>query len=166
MIWKKIDGFKNYSVSDTGLVRNDKTGKLLKLHLGNHGYYMANLWENNKGNWKTVHRLVAKAFISNPFNKKEVNHKDGIKINNNVSNLEWCTRSENQLHKNRVLKKSRYPIEALNATSKSVICIETGKIYKSISEAARMCGVWQQNISKVLSGEMKTTGGYHWGYAI
>ena len=165
MEWKKIDGFSNYSVSNTGLVRIDNTGTILKFCAGNHGYHMACLWKNNKGHQKTVHRLVAKAFIQNPENKRCVNHIDGNKKNNTVSNLEWCTHSENQLHRSRILKKTRFPAEALNATRKAVLCIETGKVFKSVSEAARQCGLWQQNISKVLNGEMKTTGGLHWGYA-
>lgn len=165
MNWKKIDGFDNYSVSDTGLVRNDTTGKMLKRHIGNHGYYMVNMWHNEKGNWKTVHRLVASAFIPNCKSKPCVNHIDGNKTNNDASNLEWCTYSENQLHRSRVLKKTNFPREAINATSKAIVCIETGVVYKSVSEAARLCNLWQQNISKVLTGKMHTTGGYHWGYA-
>ncbi len=165
MQWKKIDGFENYSVSNTGLVRNDITEKTLKLHIGNHGYYMVNLWKNNKGNWRLVHRLVATAFIPNIENKRCVNHIDGNKKNNAVYNLEWCTYSENQIHRCKVLNKTRFPEEALNATRKPVLCVETGVIYTSVSEAARQCGLWQQNISKVLSGQMHTSGGYHWRYA-
>lgn len=165
MQWKKVEGYENYSVSDTGLVRNDTTRRTLKPCTGNHGYYMVFLHENNKGTQKTVHRLVAKAFIPNTENKRCVNHIDGNKLNNCVSNLEWCTHSENQYHRSRVLKKVRFPEEALRVTRKPVECIETGVIYTSVSEAARQCGLWQQNISKVLNGQMKTTGGLHWGYA-
>lgn len=165
MQWEKIDGFNNYSVSDTGLVRNDTTSRILKPCTGNHGYYMVFLHKNNKGNQKTVHRLVAAAFIPNTDNKRCVNHIDGNKQNNCVANLEWCTHSENQQHRCRVLKKIRLPEEAWEATRKPVKCIETGVIYASVNEAARQCGLWQQNISKVLAGQMKTTGGLHWGYA-
>lgn len=164
MIWKKIDGFDNYSISYDGRVRNDTTLYILKQHIGSHGYYMVNLWQNNKGHWKTIHRLIATAFVPNPENKPQINHIDGDKQNNNVSNLEWCTRSENQLHRTRVLKKTRFPEEAINTTRKAVMCIETGKVFRSISEAARECGLWQQSISRVLSGAMHTTGGFHWGY--
>lgn len=166
MIWKKIEGFQNYSISDDGNVRNDNTMKILKQHIGNRGYYMVNLWRNNKGHWKTIHRLLAVAFIPNPENKLCVNHIDGNKKNNNINNLEWCTHSENQLHRSRILKKTRFPEEALKATRKAVICVETGEVFESVSEAARRCGLWQQNISKVLNGEMHTTGGFHWGYAV
>lgn len=163
--WKKIDGFENYSVSNTGLVRNDITGKKLKMHIGNHGYYMVNLWGNDKGNWRLIHRLVATAFITNTKNKKCVNHKDGNKLNNVVNNLEWCTYSENQLHRVHILKKVRFPEEALRATRKPVVCIETGETYESVCEAARQCNTWQQSISKVLMGKMHTAGGFHWRYA-
>ena len=165
MIWKKIGGFQNYSISDEGNVRNDNTMKLLKQHLNNKGYPMVNLWKNNKGQWKTIHRLVAIAFIPNPLGKKEVNHIDGNKKNNKTDNLEWCTNCENQFHRSRVLGKTRYPEEALRATRKAVVCIETGTVYESVSEAARLCGLQQQNISKVLTNKIRTTGGFHWRYA-
>lgn len=162
MLWKKIDGFENYSVSVEGKVRNDTTMKLLKQCLNNKGYSMINLWNNNKGHWKTIHRLVAIAFIPNPQDKPCINHVDGNKQNNRVDNLEWCTPSENQLHRSRVLKKTRLPEEALKVTRMPVVCVETGRVYESVSEAARLCGLWQQNISKVLDSTSRTAGGFHW----
>lgn len=75
-----------------------KTGLVLKPRISKHGYYYVNIYKNN--NRKTVknHRLVAEAFIPNPENKPEVNHKDGDKLNNKISNLEWVTSSENIYH--------------------------------------------------------------------
>lgn len=93
MEWKQIDN-TNYSVSSTGLVINNKTGRLLKPAIHNLGYLRIAM---NKKSF-LVHRLVAKAFILNPENLPIVNHKDGIKTNNNVENLEWCTHSENNMH--------------------------------------------------------------------
>ena len=61
-------------------------------------YLCVNLWKHNRGSTCYVHRLVAEAFIPNPEDKPEVNHIDGNKLNNNLSNLEWCTRSENNCH--------------------------------------------------------------------
>lgn len=162
MAWKKVDGFENYSISDDGYVRNDTTTKLLKQHTNNKGYLLVNLWRNNKGYWKTVHRLLAIAFIPNPNNYPQVNHKDGNKQNNRIDNLEWCTQSENQLHRSRVLGKKRVPEEALRNTRMPVICVETGKTYESMSEAARQCGLWEQSISKVLNSTTRTAGGFHW----
>ena len=162
MAWKKIDGFENYSISSEGNVRNDNTMRILKPSHNNKGYLMINLWKNNKGNWKLIHRLLAIAFIPNPEGKPQINHIDGNPKNNSIDNLEWCTGSENQLHRSRVLKKVRVPVEALAVTRKPVLCVETGKIYESVNEAARQCGLWQANISKVLNGQIHTTGGFHW----
>ena len=110
MIWKDIEGYEGlYQVSDAGEVRsldrittgnrNRKiNGKVLaKLKTGT-GYYRVDLCKNGKTKRHKVHRLVAKAFIENPNNKPFVNHIDNNPLNNNVSNLEWCTASENSLH--------------------------------------------------------------------
>ena len=162
MEWKKIDGFENYSISAEGKVRNDTTMKLLKSHLNNQGYPMVNLWKNNKGHWKTIHRLIAIAFIPNTKDEPCVNHIDGNKLNHRIDNLEWCSYSENQFHRQHILKKRTVPKEAWETTRTPIVCIETGKVYESVSEAARTCGLWQQNISKVLNSSTRTAGGFHW----
>ena len=95
-VWKKVKDNRTYSVSSTGLVRNDKTGRVLKPWICSVGYLTIKFGLYSKN--KLVHRLVATAFISNPDNKPEVNHKDGNKLNNSISNLEWMTRSENIQH--------------------------------------------------------------------
>ena len=90
---KNIKGYPGYSISDTGVVVGTRN-KPLKLLLTKWGYPYVRL----RGQFKVVHRLVAQAFIPNLLNKEQVNHIDGSKTNNKVSNLEWCTRAENQLH--------------------------------------------------------------------
>ncbi|MBQ9657346.1 MAG: HNH endonuclease [Clostridia bacterium] len=105
-IWKDIIETSNYAVSSLGRIKNTKTNRLLNpSELGN-GYKQVSLKMNDTGKFKKeyIHRLVAKYFIENPDNKKEVNHKDGNKNNNNMDNLEWVTPSENQKHKYDVLK--------------------------------------------------------------
>lgn len=98
MNWKQIAEFPNYEVSDTGLVRN-KANKILKFFKQNSGYLVATLTnEELKGAKRTVHRLVAKAFIENPEGLPEVNHKDGNNLNNEVNNLEWCSKRQNVRH--------------------------------------------------------------------
>ena len=106
--WRDIPGFIGYEVSSLGRVRGiDRLcgnrpgvtkGKILKPFRNKRGYLEVNLYNNSKSTAKIIHRLVAKAFISNDFNKPQVNHIDGNKLNNEVSNLEWMSNSENQLH--------------------------------------------------------------------
>jgi len=96
--WKKISGYENYSVSDFGRVRNDKTGRIMKTLPNAQGYPRVSLYDGIKNISKTVHRLVAVSFIPNLENKPQINHIDGDKINNNVTNLEWVIPSENIKH--------------------------------------------------------------------
>lgn len=95
MIWKVIKNYPNYSVSNTGLVKNNKSNRVLKPWISQGGYYILRLGNSTN---KAIHRLVAETFIINFKNKKDVNHKNGIKLDNNVKNLEWTTRSENCQH--------------------------------------------------------------------
>ncbi|MEI6823905.1 MAG: NUMOD4 motif-containing HNH endonuclease [Bacteroidota bacterium] len=96
--WKEIEGYKNYSISNDGRVMNTKKGKLLCLNKDSRGYYDVTLCNQGKYKHSSVHRLVAMAFISNLHNKREVNHIDANKLNNNITNLEWVTRQENAQH--------------------------------------------------------------------
>lgn len=99
MEWKTIENFENYQVSDTGLIRNKKTNLILKTTIKRkhslYGYEMVYLYNNQGRKCFMVHRLVALAFIPNPNNYPQINHKDENSLNNNVSNLEWCTAKYN-----------------------------------------------------------------------
>lgn len=96
--YKIIEGFENYEVSNLGNIRNAVSKHVLKVKIDRYGYAQIGLYQGRKQHWKTVHRLVATAFIPNPHNKQEVNHISAdpmTKLTNHVGNLEWATRQEN-----------------------------------------------------------------------
>lgn len=99
-IWKPIKDWPDYRISTRGRVISLKGNipRILKQAIGNHGYPVVVLYNKGTKQMKLVHRLVAAAFIPNPENKPEINHIDGNKTNNNVSNLEWIASSENNKH--------------------------------------------------------------------
>ena len=131
--WNKIQNFPNYYVSTFGNIKNITTNKLLKL-CNKAGYYHVSLVNSTSRKSFKIHRLVAIAFISNPENKPEVNHKDKNKLNNHIDNLEWATKSENNLHRCKDLKIKTNKNKSINRIDK-----ETNKIiqsYNSIEDAA------------------------------
>lgn len=161
-VWKDIQGFEGiYQVSSIGNIKSlereilykDKAPikvkeKILKLH-NTLDYRKVNLCkENTRGVYK-VHRLVAIAFIDNPENKKYVNHKNGIKSDNRVENLEWATAKENTIHSwvNNLSKTSDKVREAnVRLNSKIVLNTQTGIFYDSAIEAASVLGVKVQTL--------------------
>lgn len=161
VILKPIKGFQNYLVDNSGNVYNGLTNKKLKPFTNNKGYLMVDL----QGKKKTIHRLVAIAFIENPQNKSQVNHIDGNKKNNNVNNLEWATAFENQQHawKNGLNKRTQQQADACRlAHIKRVMCIDTGEIFNSITEASRATGANELGISLCVRNKRKTAGGLTW----
>lgn len=101
-IFKTIEEFPNYMVSNFGNVKRVNSDSILKTKYKK-GYYAINLY-NQKQYTRFIHRLVAKTFIDNHNNYDQVNHIDGNKSNNHISNLEWCNHSQNTIHARDVLK--------------------------------------------------------------
>lgn len=160
--WKSINGFSNYEVSNFGNVRNKTTEHVLKPRLCKNGYTQVSIKSDEKEKFinQYVHRLVAVAFIENPENKPEVNHKDGNKQNNSVINLEWCTASENQKHRHTVgiTKTSNRKVGKFDNQGNLV------NSYDSIVEAAEKENHPRVSIDSVLHGKRKTLNGYIWKY--
>lgn len=155
-VWKTCFEFPNYEVSNCGRIRH-RNGNPRKVRY-THGYAYVCIRDNGKNKSIRLHRLVAKAFIPNPKNKPCINHIDGNKTNNNIDNLEWCTHSENEIHKNRVLGKKPNPPRI----TKSVMCVETANVYTSVKAAAENLSINYRHIGEVASGKRKTAGGFHW----
>ncbi len=126
------------------------------------GYYQVGLYKSGKCYYKSIARLVAQAFILNLGNKSEINHKDGIKANNNKSNLEWVTHQENIRHAFRMGLIKRSPNAGKPKVSVKAFSYFTGRFlasHSSLHDAARMHGVSKGSISSVLTGRCKQVKG-------
>lgn len=170
-IFKEIEGYSGlYAVSNYGRVKslgngnsNNSKERILKPAKNSDGYLVVGLYKEGKCKFYKIHRLVAQAFIPNPNNYPQVNHKDEDKTNNKVENLEWCTHFYNINYGTRNQKVAERHINNPKQ-SKQVLCLETGKIYPSTHQVERELGFYQQDISKCCNGKLKTCGGYTWKY--
>ncbi len=180
MKWAKIEGYKEYLISDTGVVKSlskkskHKSGcfystreRVLKQYDNGNGYIGVNLIRDN-GEAKRIytHRLVAMAFLPNPKSKATVNHKNGIKSDNRVENLEWNTYKENNQHSydnfiRTTLKNNPKVSKPVDKLDKNGNYLET---YPSTREADRDIGI-HGVVSKVCLNQRKTAGGFRWRFS-
>ena len=169
--WRDIEGYEGlYQVSSCGRVKSlgrykiSKGGsnvyikeRIFKPKTLATGYLLIALCKEGDTKQFSIHRLVAEAFIPNPENLPQVNHKDEVKVNNYVSNLEWCTSKYNINYGTRNERASK-------KHSKKVLCVETNVIYESITEAQKQTGINHSNIVYCCKGKRKIAGGYRWRY--
>ena len=170
-LWLTIKGFDNYKVSTLGRVQNSKTGKILIPFTTKNGYQMVSPSRGGTSSKLYVHRLVAEAFIPTKNTTLQVNHINGNKLDNRLENLEWCTSSENHLHRSRTLgiKCSSEHMAMMRdlakvAHRKPVVCVETNVVFDSVIDAAKSVNRKPCSIVDVLKGRRETCGGFHWRY--
>lgn len=168
-IWKDIEEYPNYMISNLGRVKSlnynhTRREKILKPHKNKNGYLYICLSKNGVHKSLSVHRLVAKAFIPNPHNLPEVNHKDENCINNCVFNLEWCTSEYNHNYgtHNERIGRANYN----KNTSKQVFQYDLENnlinVFPSGKEVQRQLGFDQSCISACCLGKLKTYKGFIW----
>ncbi len=183
-IWRDIEGYPGYQVSNLGRVRSldyRRTGQVMVLKPGKnkYGYLQVILWKNGKPKTCKVHRLVAIVFIPNPLNLPEVNHKDENKENNFVwvnddgtvdperSNLEFVTAKQNSNHGSRNQRMAEsltnHPDKSKRVAQYSLKG-ELIAVYPSTHEAERQTGFCNVCISACCLGKQKTAYGYIWRY--
>jgi len=178
-VWKDVKGFEDYyQISNLGRLKRKigvqaKKERILKQIDNGNGYKCVCLSKNGKILRMYVHRLVAINFLENKDNKEEVNHIDGVRSNNVLTNLEWVTRSENHYHRYKVLKQRGVNYGKTgekNWKSKPVKKLDLNnnvlKIYPGVMEAMRQTGINESSIRSCIYGKSKTAGGYKWQYCL
>ena len=182
-VWKDVVGYERlYMVSDMGRIKGlgryvwngntfvFKPEKIITSCNRGLGYHVVGLYLNGERTTLQVHRLVAIAFIPNPYNKEMINHKDGKRSNNKLENLEWCTRSENMIHAFYVLKSINLTPPKYNGSNDlkvlqlSLIGSKI-KLWASIKDASIDLKIASSSISKCCKNTRNHAGKFKWEYA-
>lgn len=174
-VWKEIPEAPGYYVSDCGEIKSSarvityKDGRkrhipqtILKTQTNKCGYKKVRVSVNNRNLTLTIHRLVARAFIPNPDNKPQVNHKDGDKTNNHKYNLEWCSNSENQLHANKTGLRKAATGKDSPRFQRAVQVFKEGVYIKTLygNKEMKDFGIDFRLVSACLRGKRKSHKGY------
>lgn len=177
-IWREIEGYEGYLVSNFGRVKSKRKNKtnfdiIMKMSFDKNGYRRVKLFKNKYPKSIMVHRLVGFSFIDNPENKPQINHINGIKYDNRLENLEWCTNKENVIHaiKTGLIpsskgKKKRKGIEQKSKWKPVIQKSFTGEIikkYDTISHALKD-GFYMHHITACCQGVKKQYKGFFWEY--
>lgn len=171
-IWRCIDGYESYEVSNLGRVRN-KYGKILVQPTDKDGYKTVSLCKNANQQTFHVHRLVAIAFIGCDNDDYTVDHKNSVKDDNRVENLQWMTRRENVQKYHREQKHNLYEVGHRRSFGKRgewkripiIRCDRNGNClesYASLMDAERKTGIGSGRISLCINGKKKSAGGFVW----
>lgn len=164
-LWKSVPGYEGiYEISNTGIVRN-KNGVRKNL-INYRGYAYIKLCNNGLCKRYLIHRLVAMAFIPNPDNLPEINHKDEDPLNNCVENLEWCTR----IYNNNYGTRNKRAGHAISKARRKAVCRfdKEGNFIDSFDSAFTAeieLGIIRTSICECARGNRKSAGGYIWKYA-
>lgn len=180
-IWKDVVGYEGYyQISSFGKVKRVSRigcfGNLIKEHpiavYEGERYMLVTLNKLGKKRPNLLHRVIAQAFIPNPDNLPEVNHKDGNRLNNSIENLEWCTSSENQLHaykiglqinpwigKKGIKHPCSKPVVKLSIDGKEI------ERFDSVRDAARSVKADESYLSHCCRNKNRKAGGFKWKYA-
>lgn len=161
-MWKRIKQYPNYMVNERGDVFSLNCNKILTPS-ASRGYFHVVLMRNGVRHNFSVHRLVAAAFVDNPDGLPCVNHKDENKLNNNASNLEWCSYRYNNTYRQRHLKAGEKLRKAVSQFDGDGNLVGS---YESTRAAAKATGVREQWIARAARGERKTCKGFIWRWSV
>lgn len=154
--WCEIRDFPGYLISNFGRVANWRSGLILKPRPSGWGYLQVMLWKDGRSYTKSIHILVAEAFVPGWDVGLEPNHRDGDKINNYEENLEWETKRGNNIHALRTgLRRAR---------ATSIRVVETNEVFPTVKDCANYLGIFSSGISAVLNGRAPHYKGFTFEY--